>query len=66
MFYKGKLTNKCQIDFANGDQFVGMFRGGNPNGHGHMSYNASIPMHNGIGFDASKYIGSFKSGLRDG
>ena len=34
MFLKGKLTNKCQIDFANGDQFVGMFRGGNPNGYG--------------------------------
>ena len=68
LFLNGKLTNKCEIDFNNGDKFVGMFKGGKPNGFGEMTYKNSIPSGRGpgAGFELAKYRGMFKAGKRDG
>lgn len=63
-FSRGRMQGKCQIVFQNGDEFIGKFLDGKPNGKGEIKYKKSIAMQNAYGinsqeFEQAVYRGNF-------
>ena len=55
------------ISFTNGDQFMGIFKDGRPNGYGEMNYKNSVGSTTpGLEYEMAQYKGQFRSGKREG